>query len=130
MQANDGSTAEQHMRSSLSGIINVPLTSVAFVMDYVQLLFDYLVFTAYTLLQVLTPEQTLSPSQAGYADALRALIGHAPISVDIRFGDRLAIIFDNHTSISVSLNDVDYTGPEAVMFQNGSGAQIQDWWVI
>lgn len=115
------------MRSSLRGITNVPLAAVVFVMDCVQLLFDYLVLSTYMLPQVLTPGLSLSHSQAGYADALRALIGHAPISVDIRFGDRLAIIFDNRTSLFVSLNDTDYDGPEAVMFQDRSGAQIQDW---
>lgn len=130
MEKNGDEAIGEVADSSLNSLVNVQLTAVVFLMDYIQLQFSNLVITAYTHPQVLMPEQDISWGQAGYRDALCASIGHSVTSADIRMSDAVAITFDNCIAILISLRDSDYIGPEAVMFQNLTGTQIYDWWVI
>lgn len=111
---NDNST-KQTLESALGQIVGYVLSSVTFVMDYVQLAFDGPALTAYTLPMISLETGTLKWVQPGYRDALCAQIGRRVerTSVD---RDHVAIVFSGGAAISISLRDEDYCGPEALEF--------------
>jgi hypothetical protein len=110
---------DAHMKQSLADALDKlagrALSSVEFLADYVQLWFDGPCLTAYTSPTVASGPKTLSLDQPGYRDSLCRQIGcrveHA--EVDDR---RVSICFEGGATISISLLDDDYRGPEALQF--------------
>ena len=111
---------------SLQTIVGEKLSSVEFVMDYVQLRFDGPTLTAVSHPVVKTTTAVLRWDDPGYRDALCGQITAHVASVDIRDRDELKVLFDNGVSVAVSLKEDDQVGAEAVRFDTMRG----HWFVL
>ena len=114
--------------SSLERLVGREVSSVCFVRDYVQIVFDdEFVFTCYTLPVVAVSEQTFSSGVLGYRDRLGDLIEKKVQSVAERPREELFIGFDGGDSVSVSLRPESLTGPEAAMLHRLDGDIFDVW---
>jgi hypothetical protein len=86
-----------------------PLSSVVFIHDYVQLVFQELGLNIYAPCAVTTGTRTNSSGEAGYADDLVSLIGQSVRRVEDR-GNSIRLIFDSDTSVQIAPYG---SGPEA-----------------
>ena len=109
----------------LERIVGEFMSSVEFVMDYVQLSFCGSTLTSFVSPQVHDRDQTLREDEPGYRDALCSLIGTVVSSTEVREEDILRITFADNRSITVSLRAEDAAGPECANFISASGR----WWV-
>jgi hypothetical protein len=105
-------------------LVGESLSSVEFIMDYVQLRFNGSDLTALVWPQVQNPDRTLSESDIGYRDALCALIGAVVGNAEVRENEFLRIAFEDGRAVTVSLRSEDAVGPECAEFTSSSGA----WW--
>jgi len=108
----------------LERIVGEFMSSVEFVMDYVQLSFCGSTLTSYVSPQIHDRDQTFRENQPGYRDALCSLIGTVVSATEVREEDLLRITFADNRSITVSLHAEDATGPECANFISTSGR----WW--
>ena len=97
------------------------LSSVEFVHDYLQLRFDGPCLTAYTHPTIDHTDGRAIWGGPGYRDRLCEQIG-ATVTDAWANEAEVSIGFDSGTVISVSMNDDDYTGPEAVQFASEDGS--------
>ena len=102
-------------------IVGEFMSSVEFVMDYIQLHFNGSTLNAYTCPDVRTAINTLRPTESGYRDALCSLIGATVERTEIRESDCLRIIFTESRAITISLRPEDAVGPESVEFWSRYG---------
>jgi hypothetical protein len=113
----DERMADNHAESAFAAIVGSRLSSVTFLMDYVQCDFDGATLTAYTLPTVSVGGRSWSRREVGWRDALCERIGsvvHGVVCSD----DHLTIDFDDNSRIAVSLRDNDYVGPEAFILSS------------
>jgi len=105
------------MDSFLNRFRTEPLSSVIFVMDYIQLDFNGLRLTLYVWPKVtVTGTPPLSEGGPGYRDALCEFITHEVTEVRESSTDGLVLIFDMGT-IQVNPSAADLVGPEIAMGQ-------------
>jgi hypothetical protein len=104
------------MDRGLDIIIGEFMSSVEFVMDYIQLHFNGSTLTAYTCPDVHIAINTIRPTESGYRDTLCNLIGATVERTEIRENDCLRIIFTESRVITISLRPEDAVGPESVEF--------------
>jgi hypothetical protein len=111
------------LQDGLRKLIGSKLSSVEFVMDYVQLRFDGPTLTAYTTPAVVRNDEKYAWDEPGYRDALCGQIGHLlqEVSVD----EQVKLTFDNAASVLISLRDEDYSGAEALYLS----LDKTHWWV-
>ncbi len=101
---------------ALAALVGQELTSLEFVMDYVQLHFDR------QHLSIISPPVLVAEGcQHGWesrelCQLLRECIRRRVVSTSVREGDRLTLCFDNGYELSVSLRPQDYVAPEAVEY--------------
>lgn len=114
------------LNESLRKIRGRALSSVEFVLDYVQLRFDGPTLTAYTWPCLSTAEKTVSWGEEGYRDTLCARIGVKVKDASVVEGTNLAIYFEDDSVLRISLRDEDYRSIEAVYFVNEDGSL----WVV
>jgi hypothetical protein len=115
-------------REVLSSLVSFELSSVIFVRDYVQLVFESdtnSILTLYSLPDVCLKGQCYRLSTAGYRDALCSFIGSQVVDAEIEKGVELLLSFEGDIEVRVSLDEADYNGPEAVMLSDGQ--QIRVW---
>ena len=98
-----------------------PLSQVVFVHDYIQLVFQGTYFNLYNRVTVHRGGCTLGPSDAGFADELRRLIGERVIDTLSEEGQFSAVKFERGTQVSVSLRAEDANGPEAFELGDNKG---------
>jgi hypothetical protein len=101
------------LTDALQTIVGCVLSSVTFVADYVQFDFNGPGLTAYTMPVVSSGSESLESGEPGYRDALCLQIGRHIERVQAD-GQRVEIVFEGGSAISISLLDKDYVGPEAV----------------
>jgi hypothetical protein len=115
------------MESFLHRFRSEPLSSVIFVMDYIQLDFNGLRLTLYVWPKITTAgKPPLSEGDSGYRDALCEFIAHEVTEVSESSTDGLVLIFDNGT-IQVNPSAAELVGPEIAMGQ--AGPPDQAWMV-
>ncbi len=97
-------------------------------LDYVQLDFDGPCLTAWTVPTVRKGDETFRWGDNGYRDALCACIAHIVSEVSVVEGERIVVIFDDHSVIEVSLRNEDFTEGqvEAAMFMD----KVNKEWMI
>lgn len=105
----------------LPEIVGEFLSSVVFVMDYVQLDFCGGTLTADTLPEVREEGAVYRPGQSGYRDALCRRIGVIITKVDVNTDEDIALYFVDNSSIHVSLRAEDQAGPESASFSSTVG---------
>ena len=111
------------LTDSMAEVLGRLLSSVEFVQDYVQLRFDGPYLTAITLPVVTRGSQTLRSEDAGFRDALCAQIGQEVAKVDVT-AKRLQLSFVNGSTVTISLLDDDYQGPEALNYITQDGRWV------
>ncbi len=97
----------------LEAVVGEFLSSVEFVMDYVQLRFCGAMLTAYRRPHVQLGYRTFLPGDAGYRDALCSLIGETVEDTEVCERVFLRISFGDGRSIRVSLNPDEAAGQES-----------------
>jgi hypothetical protein len=105
------------MTSPLQQIVGEQLSAVTFVQDYLQLHFDGPILNALTVVTVTSPEGQARSGEDQFRNLLCSCISKQVCGVDIREHDALLIRLADGSSVSVSLRDEDYCGPEAVTFR-------------
>ena len=106
------------LQEALDKLVGNRLASVEFVQDYVQLHFDGPTLTAFTHPEIYLASNTFSWGDSAYRDGVCRQIGsrvtsavYKPVGVSIHF--------ESGASLSISLKDEDYLGPEALQFSLG-----------
>jgi hypothetical protein len=93
-----------------------PLSQVVFVHDYIQLVFQDTSFTLYNTTRLTSGESSVLHGQAGFADALVALIDQRVASVSTQTDSALALVFENGVKLQVLRGKPYAHGPEAFQF--------------
>jgi hypothetical protein len=102
--------------TGLERLVGEFMSSVEFVMDYLQLRFSDASLTAYRLPDVISDDFTLRPAETGYRDALCGLIGVTVESTKVVEGETLSITFTGGKSLVIPLSNADGSCPETVEF--------------
>ena len=92
---------------------------MVFVRDYIQLQFEDAGLSALILPVIKFGQKTLAFGQPGYRDALCERIGQAVRSASVKENEGILIDFEDGSTLSISLQPDDYSGPEAAIFNNG-----------
>jgi hypothetical protein len=104
----------------LEGIVGEFLSSVEFVMDYVQLRFCGATLTAFTCPDIQTPNRFFLPSSYGYRDALCSLIGATVENTEVEEGAFLRISFAEDRSITLQLDPSEVNKRQSANFWSTS----------
>ena len=103
--------------NALQFLIDEQLSSVTFVMDYVQLRFNGPCLTVYTIIQKIAKDELAKAwGEPGFRDALCNLIMRTLKQAHVESNEYLSLTFDDGSVWSVSLRDEDYCGPEAIYY--------------
>jgi len=105
------------------------MSSVVFVMDYIQFDFSGPRLSAFTHPTMEIEGRTLRWNDSGYRDALCEQITHYVSETNIRKDDAIELVFDTGAIIRISLKPDDYHGPEAAMFMVNL-TDDKRWWVL
>lgn len=107
----------QRMTSPVQAAVGEYLSSVTFVMDYLQLGFSDYGFNMYSWPILTIASETLTHTKAGYKDAMCSLIGETITRIDEYLDLGLTLRFKNGASISLPLRvGRDFPGPEIAEF--------------
>jgi hypothetical protein len=107
--------------SPLQRLVGEKLSSVTFVMDYVQLRFDGPLLTAYTGPDVTFGGKVFAWGKPGFRDALCERIGAIVRQAEVVNDDAIRLRFSDGGVISISLKSEDYVGPEAAQLTDSTG---------
>lgn len=102
-------------------VIGEELSSVEFVRDYVQLRFDSPPLNLNVWPRIHASGTVRRRTDAGYADALLALIGRRLVRADELLDLGLALDFDDGTRLAVPLDGTEARGPEVAWFDGEPG---------
>lgn len=105
----------------LAGVAGMFLSSVEFVMDYVQLHFNSSTLTAFTSPEVREKNRIFRPSDSGYRDALCRRIAITVTGADVQDSERIAVDFADGSSVRISLRAEDCVGGESATFGSACG---------
>ena len=106
--------------TSLNDLIGQRLTSVTFILDYVQLGFEnYYGMSIFNPIRLTGRAGEMDHSQFGFKDSLCGFINHTVSKIEYEQEKRVAFVFDRAGVVSVGLTDNDYSGPEALVLQSG-----------
>jgi len=96
-------------------LVGEDLSGVTFVRDYIQLQFNPPpLLNALTSVSVRSADRIYLSGDEGFANAIIAQINKIVAQVDFKDADSLNLLFEDGSSISISLRPEDYVGPEAV----------------
>ncbi|NOU82662.1 hypothetical protein GC101_27755 [Paenibacillus sp. LMG 31459] len=121
--------SNEHSVSHLSDISGKEMSSVVFIRDYIQLIFeeDYketMIFTAFTLPIIKTEVSSYIRTDITYCNILCSLINQTVTKVDIEENVVISLLFENNMVLEISLRGEDNEGPEAAMFSSGNGLTV------
>jgi len=106
-------------------LVSEVLAGVTFVHDYVQLQFGSPpTLNVYMPITVRGSGVTSRSGDRGFADALVGQIAKKVGSVRKQPSQRLEIVFDDASSIEISLRPEDYKGPEAFEYFGSDGGVL------
>ena len=111
------------LQRRLQRIVGRSLTSVVFIHDYIQFIFDGPILTTLTLPRLDHAGIVVSQHCAGYCDGLCSQIGLTVSSACVT-SEGVSIQFENQAELSVSLLPADYVGPEAINFDSDEGKVV------
>ena len=99
-----------------SQIVGEKLSAVVFVLDYHQLQFDGPGLTILNPITVTSNGSSVTVGEDQFRNRLCEQITKIVKRADCKEGDALVVEFEDSSTISVSLKDEDYSGPEAIIF--------------
>jgi len=114
--------------SPLHSVVGEYLSSVSFVMDYLQLDFSGYGFTMNAWPTITIENRTIAHLDGGYKDALCSLIGETAAEVDEYWDAGLRVRFKNGSHINLSLRaERDFPSPEVATFHTPSSLFAIIW---
>jgi hypothetical protein len=113
--------------SSLERLIGKSVSSICFLPNYVQIVFEDLILTCYTNPVVFVSDGQTDCRMPEFKDKLCLLIGKSVQSVVEKLSDGLGIYFDDGDSITISLRFEDASSVEAAMLSEQKGAIFDVW---
>jgi hypothetical protein len=114
--------------SPLRTIVGEYLSSVTFVMDYLQMDFSGNRFNMYGWPVVTIRQKSLTHMEDGYKNAICSLIGETLTAIEEYFDSGLILQFENGTSVCLSLRvDKDFPSPEVAEFHGRSDKSSIIW---
>lgn len=119
-------TQHKTLNEALQALKDIPLYSVEFVMDYVQLRFGGPTLTAFTHPSLQVDGKTVTWESPEFKDLLCGLIEIPVVETDVVKSEEVKLRFENGTTVLISLRENDYSGPEALEFVVDSGPS----WVV
>lgn len=111
----------------LDALMNKELSSVVFVRDYVQLVFEgdaNATLTCFRFPVVNMNQRLFELTTPGYRDVLCSCIGNIVVNATVDDDLELSIVMSNNRSIWMSLKEADRNGPEAAMLDDGSHLSV------
>ncbi|QUL56754.1 hypothetical protein KDC22_09865 [Paenibacillus tritici] len=119
----------QHSVSHLSEVSGKEMSSVVFISDYIQLIFeeDYketMIFTAFTLPTIRAGSSFYIRSDISYCNILCSLINQTVTEIDIEEGIAITLLFQSNIALEISLKREANGGQEAAMFSSENGLTI------
>lgn len=113
---------------SLDSIVGSEMSSVIFIRDYIQLVFEGMdrtqTLTAFSIPSVSIMGIDYQNYEQGYRDALCSLINSKVIAVETSQHIALIVHFGDTQKVKVSLKEADYEGPEAAMLEDGGNLTV------
>ena len=100
----------------------VPLSSVVFIFDYVQLVFQDCTFTLFNRIHYLSNGHSVIQGTPGFCDALVGLIDSDAMAAVV--DGQLSLRFTNGATVRVGNADDDISGPEAWTFATLDGEMV------
>ena len=100
------------------------LSQVVFVQDYIQLVFQNYRLSIYNRVRISRDESRWDESTPGFCDELRRLIGQRATHTSYARGDAFAVMFEDRTTVAISLKPEDATIVEAFELVNDQGLWI------
>jgi hypothetical protein len=100
------------------------LSHVAFIHDYLQLIFQDEWLSIYNLAEVERHGLKVSQVQPGFCDAVRALIGQRVVAADHSDACVLRLSFEEGTQFTVRSDEAAISGPEAFEFNGKNQALV------
>jgi hypothetical protein len=97
-------------------LIGEKLSAITFVLDYWQLQFDGPSISAFTRLEVSAGGLVLRDGEDQFQNVICGQIGKIVLQVTLVQPEAFTVIFEDKSSISVSLKWQHYRGPEAMTF--------------
>jgi hypothetical protein len=110
-------------REAFKSLIGEKLSAIAFVLDYWQLQFDGPSLNALTRLEVSANGIVFRDGDDQFRNVICGQIGKIVHQVEFVQPKAFTIIFEDRSSISVSLKWQDYRGPEAMIFYGNDRSQ-------
>jgi len=99
-------------------LVGEQLSSVTFVQDYLQLSFDGPRINVFNPLRVKTLSSCITSWSPGFRDLVCGQIGKVVAAVNSQPAEALTVVFEDGSSLSISLLPEDSMGPEAY-YANG-----------
>jgi hypothetical protein len=101
-----------------------PLSQVVFIHDYLQLVFQEAGFSIYNLAAIEVEGRQIKQGQAGFYDAVVALIGQRVDKVSHSSSAALCLVFEKGARFIVLSDDESIKGPEAFEFHAKGGPLV------
>ncbi len=105
-------------------LIGEKLSAITFVLDYWQLQFDGPSISAFTRLEVSVGGSVLRDGDDQFRNVICGQIGKIVLQVALVQPEAFTVLFEDQSSISVSLKWQDYRGPEAMIFHAPDPSKI------
>lgn len=121
---------QQHrsVESPLKSIVGEYLSSIIFVIDYLQIGFSDYRFNMYSWPVVFIGNQTFTYANSGYKDAICSLIGETLTEIEEYLDKGLTLGFKNASSIVLPLRVAkDFPGPEVAEFHGPNNKFLIIW---
>ena len=115
------------LEEALRRLVGQRLVSVVFVQDYLQLVWDDASLTVLNPITLEGPDHILGPDNDLFPKRLVEFIADETVGVEVTDHEVVRLLFRDGNAISISLQDKDYVGPEALIFR-AQGMDVT--WVI
>jgi hypothetical protein len=99
-----------------TGLVGEKLNTLAFVMDYVEFMFNGPVLRALASPSVQSGEMRFRFPEPGSRDALCSLIGSKVLAITITEGERIEVVVDTGQTLTIPLDDESRVGREAAHY--------------
>lgn len=112
----------------LKDILKNEMSSVVFIRDYIQLIFENdketMIFTSFTLPTIRKESLIYQRTDMCYCNILCSLINQSVIKIDVQADVAISLLFESNILLEVSLKGEDNEGPEAAMFRSENGLTV------
>jgi hypothetical protein len=117
----------KQMKPFQSAIEGKRVSSIVFVEDYLQIIFDDYVFTMFVWPEVSHKGRILRNNHDDYRNSLCELIDQRVIKAQVQEGEQVSLLFSNGAEVSMSLKEKDRTSVEAGTFSGQKNKLFIVW---